>query len=121
MKLSEIIPANEQLKIQELIDTHNTTNEFEVSLFSSQETSESLLTMEKFDNLISILTIVGERENVKPIYENTLDISFSIKLFTFFVLLSSKYIKNGYLVFLSIKTKSDPIPSPPLSMKSPSK
>ena len=80
MKLSEIIPANEQLKIQELIDTHNTTNEFEVSLFSSQETSESLLTMEKFDNLISILTIVGERENVKPIYENTLDISFSIKL-----------------------------------------
>ena len=79
MKLSEIIPNNEQSKIQDLIDKHNTTNEFEVSLFSSIETSESLLTMEKFDNLISILTIIGERENVKPVYENTLDISLSIK------------------------------------------
>lgn len=82
MKLVEIIPKNELDAIQSMIDSHRQNKEFEVSIFSSKETSQDLLTLEKFENLISVLTVVANREKVTPIYSNTLDISFSLKNIT---------------------------------------
>jgi hypothetical protein len=80
MKIIDLLTNSEKERINELIGSYNETNEFEVSLFSNRETSAHLLTLEKFNNLNSVLARVTERneENLKMKNEQMLDIIFSI-------------------------------------------
>jgi hypothetical protein len=79
MKLIDIIDKDKLNDIQQLINNHTSKNEFEVSLFSSKETSSDLLTFEKYNNLISVLSIISQKEKITPIIKNTLDIILIIK------------------------------------------
>ena len=81
MKIIELLTQNQKKDIDDLIKKYNNNNEFEISLFSNKETSSHLLTLEKFNKLNSILSIITkknkkEHESIKI---NELDIILSVK------------------------------------------
>ena len=55
MKIKDLISKDESNNIKKLINEYNKNNEFEVSLFSNKETSNHLLTLEKFNHLNNVL------------------------------------------------------------------
>ena len=81
MKIIELLTKEQNSNINELINKYGKNNEFEVSLFSNKETSSYLLTLEKFNNLNSVLNIVSSKneDKYKPIQEKNLDIIMSIR------------------------------------------
>lgn len=80
MKIIELLTNQEKDRIRELISSYGPTNEFEASLFSNRETSSNLLTLEKFNNLNSVLAKITEKneEKYKSKSVQMLDIIFSI-------------------------------------------
>jgi SAM-dependent methyltransferase len=83
MKIIELLTPNQLANINELIKSYGKNNEFEVSLFSNKETSSHLLTLEKFNNLGSILSKVTASNEPKYASKRTevLDVIMSIKDF----------------------------------------
>lgn len=81
MKIIELLTPNQLTNINELIKSYGKNNEFEVSLFSNKETSSHLLTLEKFNNLNSILTKVTSKNEPKYASKKTevLDVIMSIR------------------------------------------
>ncbi len=79
MKLIDLLTSEQRNFINSLIKSYRDKNEFEVSVFSNKETSSELLTLEKFNNLNSILTVVTSRNESKyaKIEETTLDVIMS--------------------------------------------
>ena len=61
MKIIELLTQNQKKDIDDLIKKYNKNNEFEISLFSNKETSSHLLTLEKFNKLNSILSIITKK------------------------------------------------------------
>ena len=49
--------------INKLIKSYGTNDEFEVSVFSNKETSNELLTLEKFNNFDSFYKVIESRIN----------------------------------------------------------
>ena len=81
MKIIELLTQNQLSNINELIKSYGKNNEFEVSLFSNKETSSHLLTLEKFNNLNSVLTKITSKntEENKSKKTQILDVIMSIK------------------------------------------
>lgn len=65
MKIIDLLSKQQESNINELIHSYGKNSEFEVSVFSSKETSNDLLTLEKFNNLNSILTMVTQKNEAK--------------------------------------------------------
>jgi SAM-dependent methyltransferase len=81
MKIIDLLSPNQKANINELIKSYGKNNEFEVSLFSNKETSSHLLTLEKFNNLNSILAKVTTKNEEKYASKKTevLDVIMSIR------------------------------------------
>ena len=81
MKIIELLTPNQLTNINELIKSYGKNNEFEASLFSNKETSSHLLTLEKFNNLNSILNKVTIKNEEKYVSKKTevLDVIMSIR------------------------------------------
>ena len=81
MKIIELLTPNQLTNINELIASYGKNNEFEVSIFSNKETSSHLLTLEKFNNLGSILSKVTIKNELKyaSIKTEVLDVTMSIR------------------------------------------
>ncbi len=78
--IQNLLGSVERENIEKLINKYDKNiNEFEVSLFSNRETSEDLLTRDKFDSLNSVLTIINKSKNREIINSQSLDISLVIK------------------------------------------
>jgi hypothetical protein len=75
MKLIELLSKEERNNIETLIKEYGKNDEFEVSMFSNKETSNQYLTLERFTNLISVMTKVSKK-NIKT---TELDVIFSLK------------------------------------------
>lgn len=81
MKIKDLITADEANKIKKLIQEFGKNSELEVSLFSNKETSSHLLTLERFNNLHSVLSIITSKndDKLKTTTEQSLDVIFGIK------------------------------------------
>ncbi len=82
MKIIDTLTEEQLSNINKLIKIYSKDNEFEISVFSSKETSSDLLTLEKFNNLNSILTILSNKnkdEKYKKKEETTLDVILSVR------------------------------------------
>jgi len=75
MKLIDLLSQQERNNIEALIKDYAKNNEFEVSMFSNKETSNQYLSLERFTNLLSVLTKISKK-NVKT---SELDVIFSLK------------------------------------------
>ena len=65
MKIIDLLTKDQESNINNLIKSYGKHSEFEVSVFSNKETSNELLTLEKFNNLNSILSIVTQKNEAK--------------------------------------------------------
>jgi hypothetical protein len=65
MKIIDLLTKEQESSINNLIKSYGKNSEFEVSVFSNKETSNELLTLEKFNNLNSILSIVTQKNEAK--------------------------------------------------------
>ena len=81
MKIIDLLTPNQLDNINKLIKSYSTNSEFEVSIFSNKETSSHLLTLEKFNDLNSVLAkICGKNESkYQTIKTQVLDVIMSIK------------------------------------------
>ena len=81
MKIIDLLRSEELDGINKLIKNYDKNDEFEVSLFSNKETSMNLLTLERFNNLNSILSIITSKneEKYKKITTQILDINMTIR------------------------------------------
>ena len=81
MKIIDLLRPDEIEGINKLIKSYDKNDEFEASLFSNKETSMNLLTLERFNNLNSILSIITAKneEKYQKITTQTLDINMSIR------------------------------------------
>lgn len=81
MKIIELLTPHQTDNINKLVKSYGTNNEFEVSLFSNRETSSHLLTLEKFNDLNSILSKITSKNEIKYQTQKTqvLDVIMSIK------------------------------------------
>jgi SAM-dependent methyltransferase len=81
MKIIDLLRPDELDNINKLIKSYDKNDEFEVSLFSNKETSMNLLTLERFNNLNSILSIITSKneEKYKKITTQILDINMTIR------------------------------------------
>ncbi len=81
MKIIDLLTPYQLSNINELVKSYGKNNEFEVSLFSNKETSSHLLTLEKFNNLNSVLTKITEKntQEYQTVKTQTLDVIMSIK------------------------------------------
>lgn len=81
MKIIDLLTPNQLSNINELIKSYSKNNEFEVSLFSNRETSSHLLTLDRFNDLNSILTKITSKNDVKYTSQKTqsIDVTMSIK------------------------------------------
>jgi hypothetical protein len=82
MKIKDLITPDEANKIKKLIQDFGKNSELEVSLFSNKETSSHLLTLERFNCLHSVLSLITAKnsdEKLKMITEQSLDVIFGIK------------------------------------------
>ena len=65
MKIIDLLTKEQESNINNLIKSYGKNSEFEVSVFSNKETSNELLTLEKFNNLNSILSIITQKNEPK--------------------------------------------------------
>jgi len=81
MKIIDLLTHNQSDSINKLVKSYGENNEFEVSIFSNKETSSHLLTLEKFNDLNSVLTRITSKNEPKYQTEKTqvLDVIMSIK------------------------------------------
>lgn len=81
MKIIDLLTPNQLSNINELVKSYSKNNEFEVSLFSNEETSSHLLNLERFNNLNSILTKVTSKNPKEYLSKKTevLDVSMGIR------------------------------------------
>jgi hypothetical protein len=81
MKIKDLITPDEANKIKKLIQNFGKDSELEVSLFSNKDTSSHLLTLERYNNLHSVLSIVTNKNNekLKTTTEQCLDVIFGVK------------------------------------------
>jgi len=81
MKIIDLLTPTQSENINKLVKSYGTNNEFEVSLFSNKETSSHLLTLEKYNDLNSILSKITSKNKSKYQTEKTqvLDVIMSIK------------------------------------------
>lgn len=81
MKIIDLLCKSELDSIDKLVQNYVKDDEFEVSILSTKDAKTNLLTLEKFNNLTNILSIVTQKneEQYKKINEVTLDIIFVIK------------------------------------------
>jgi SAM-dependent methyltransferase len=81
MKIIDLLRPDEIEGINKLIKDYEKNDEFEVSLFSNKETSMDLLTLERFNNLNSILSIITSKNNekYKKVITQTLDINMTVR------------------------------------------
>ena len=81
MKIIDLLTPNQLAKANDLIKSYGKNNEFEVSIFSNKETSSHLLTLEKFNNLNSVLGKVTLKNEEKYQTKKTqvLDVIMSVK------------------------------------------
>jgi SAM-dependent methyltransferase len=79
MKIIDLLTIDEKSNINKLINSYGKNDEFEISLFSNKETSNNLLTLEKFIHLNSVLSLVTKNEKIQKTSEVTLDVILSIK------------------------------------------
>ena len=81
MKIIDLLSRGELDSIEKLIQDYVKDDEFEVSVLSTKDSSANLLTLEKFNNLNNILSIVTQKneEQYKKINEITLDIILVMK------------------------------------------
>jgi hypothetical protein len=81
MKIIDLLTPNQLDDINKLVKSYGTNNEFEVSIFSNKETSSHLLTLEKFNDLNSVLSKITSKNESKYQTEKTqvLDAIMSIK------------------------------------------
>lgn len=75
MKIIDLLTNDERNRLNKLVDSYKKGDELEVSFFNNSD----LLTLEKFNQLSSILSIISEKEKYKRESEHTLDIMLSIK------------------------------------------
>ena len=81
MKIIDLLTPNQLDNINKLVKSYGTNNEFEASIFSNLQTSSHLLTLEKFNDLNSVLAKVTSKNEKKYQTEKTqvLDVIMSIK------------------------------------------
>lgn len=81
MKIIDLLTPNQTENINKLVKSYGTNNEFEASIFSNKETSSHLLTLEKFNDLNSVLSKITSKNETKYQTEKTqvLDVIMSIK------------------------------------------
>jgi hypothetical protein len=81
MKIIDLLTPNNLSDINKLIKSYNDNSEFEVSIFSNKETSSHLLTLEKFNDLNSILSKISSKNKIKyqTVKTQVLDVIMSIK------------------------------------------
>lgn len=82
MKSIDTLTENQLSSINALIKSYTTNNEFEISVFSTRETSNDLLTLEKFKNVNSVLTKITENNKEVQYHkkeETILDVILSIR------------------------------------------
>lgn len=81
MKIKDLLTPDETNNINKMIKSFGKNDEFEVGMFSSKETSSHLLSLERFNHLNSVLSIITKKseEKLTPITEQSLDIIFSIR------------------------------------------
>jgi len=81
MKIKDLITPDEANNIKKLIQDYGKNNEFEVSFFSNKETSSHLLSLERFNHLNSVLSIVTAKndDKLKKSSEVSLDIIFAVR------------------------------------------
>ena len=81
MKIKDLITPTEANNIKKLIQDYGKNNEFEVSFFSNKETSSHLLSLEKFNHLNSVLSLITSKNdiNLQKKTEQSLDIIFAVK------------------------------------------
>lgn len=81
MKIIDLLTPNQLTNINELVKSYGKNNEFEVSFFSNKETSSHLLTLDKFNNLNSILSKVTSKnlEKYQTVKTQVLDVIFSVR------------------------------------------
>ena len=81
MKIIELLTVNQTDSINKLVKSYGINNEFEVSIFSNKETSSHLLTLERFNDLNSVLSKITTKNETKYQMEKTqlLDIIMSVK------------------------------------------
>ena len=65
MKIIDLLTKDQESGINNLIKSYGKNSEFEVSVFSNKETSNELLSLEKFNNLNSILSIITQKNESK--------------------------------------------------------
>jgi hypothetical protein len=65
MKIIDLVSKENVTKINNLVKKYSKGNEFEVSVMSNKETSEHLLTLERFNNLNSVLSIITKKNDPK--------------------------------------------------------
>ena len=75
MKIIDLLTNDEKSKLNKLVDSYKKGDELEVSFFNNSD----LLTLERFNQLSSILSIISEKEKYKKEIEHTLDIMLNIK------------------------------------------
>jgi hypothetical protein len=81
MKIKDLITPDEANNIKKLIQDYGKNNEFEVSFFSNRETSSHLLSLERFNHLNSVLSIITAKneEKLQKITQPSLDIIFAVR------------------------------------------
>ena len=81
MKIIDLLTQNERTQINKLISEYEKGDEFEVSMFSTKETGSEMMTMETFNRLNSVLSIITQKneDKYKKESEDILDIIFVVK------------------------------------------
>lgn len=81
MRIIDLLTPTQYDNINKLVKSYGTNNEFEVSLFSNKETSSHLVTLDKFNDLNSVLTKITNKNDTKYQTEKTqvLDVIMSIR------------------------------------------
>lgn len=114
MKIIDLLTKEQDSKINNLIKTYGKNDEFEVSVFSSKETSSDLLTLEKFNNLSNILYHVTKNNEGKysKMSMTMLDINFSVQdekakqagtLYNYRITIDDLEKMNDYLKMLHVR------------------
>lgn len=84
INIIDLLSKEEALKLNNLVKKYdNKINEFEVSFFSSKNIGNNFLTLDKFNQLNSVLSIITEKneEKYKKKSEISLDIIMRLKEF----------------------------------------
>jgi hypothetical protein len=81
MKIKDLLTKDETNNILQMIKSYGKNDEFEVGMFSSKETSSQLLSLERFNHLNSVLSIITKSndKSLESTSEQSLDIIFALR------------------------------------------